>query len=147
MMIAPHPFGRDITATDLIEKFSAHKQWEDRYRQLILLAKQLPPLQEAWKKNELELTGCENRVWLGHQHLPDGTLHFYGDSEGRIVRGLLAVILTAVEGKTPQQVLAAAPLSLFEQLGLRQQLSTSRANGLQALAQGVQTIAAKYAER
>nr|WP_244662273.1 SufE family protein [Yersinia pestis] len=50
MMIAPHPFGHDITATDLIEKFSAHKQWEDRYRQLILLAKQLPPLQEAWKK-------------------------------------------------------------------------------------------------
>ncbi len=93
------------------------------------------------------MTGCENRVWLGHQHLPDGTLHFYGDSEGRIVRGLLAVILTAVEGKTPQQVLAADPLALFEQLGLRQQLSTSRANGLQALAQGVQTIAAKYAER
>lgn len=146
-MIAPHPFGHDITASDLIETFSAHKQWEDRYRQLILLAKQLPPLQVSLKQNELELTGCENRVWLGHQRLADGTLHFYGDSEGRIVRGLLAVILTAVEGKTPQQVLATDPLALFEQLGLRQQLSTSRASGLQALARGIQAIAAEYEQQ
>ncbi|WP_050288531.1 cysteine desulfurase sulfur acceptor subunit CsdE [Yersinia intermedia] len=144
MMIAPHPFGHDITATNLLETFSVHKQWEDRYRQLILLAKQLPSLPEPLKQNELELTGCENRVWLGHQRLPDGSLHFYGDSEGRIVRGLLAVILTAMEGKTPQQVLAEDPLALFEQLGLRQQLSTSRASGLQALAQGVKAIAAQY---
>ncbi|CNE89463.1 cysteine desulfurase [Yersinia rohdei] len=143
-MIAPHPFGQDITAANLLETFSAHKQWEDRYRQLILLAKQLPPLPESLKQQELELTGCENRVWLGHQRLPDGRLHFYGDSEGRIVRGLLAVILTAVEGKTPQQVLAEDPLALFDQLGLRQQLSTSRASGLQALAQAVQAIAAQY---
>ncbi|EEQ02561.1 cysteine desulfurase sulfur acceptor subunit CsdE [Yersinia rohdei] len=144
MMIAPHPFGQDITAANLLETFSAHKQWEDRYRQLILLAKQLPPLPESLKQQELELTGCENRVWLGHQRLPDGRLHFYGDSEGRIVRGLLAVILTAVEGKTPQQVLAEDPLALFDQLGLRQQLSTSRASGLQALAQAVQAIATQY---
>ncbi|AJJ09636.1 cysteine desulfurase, sulfur acceptor subunit CsdE [Yersinia rohdei] len=143
-MIAPHPFGQDITAANLLETFSAHKQWEDRYRQLILLAKQLPPLPESLKQQELELTGCENRVWLGHQRLPDGRLHFYGDSEGRIVRGLLAVILTAVEGKTPQQVLAEDPLALFDQLGLRQQLSTSRASGLQALAQAVQAIATQY---
>ncbi|MEY4475464.1 MAG: cysteine desulfurase, sulfur acceptor subunit CsdE [Pseudomonadota bacterium] len=143
-MIAPHPFGHDITAATLLETFSLHQQWEDRYRQLILLAKQLPPLPESLRQNELELTGCENRVWLGHQSLPDGSLHFYGDSEGRIVRGLLAVILTAVEGKTPQQILKEDPLSLFEQLGLRQQLSTSRASGLQALAQGVMAIATQY---
>ncbi|MGL4486723.1 MAG: cysteine desulfurase sulfur acceptor subunit CsdE [Yersinia sp. (in: enterobacteria)] len=143
-MIAPHPFGHDITAATLLETFSLHQQWEDRYRQLILLAKQLPPLPESLRQNELELTGCENRVWLGHQSLPDGSLHFYGDSEGRIVRGLLAVILTAVEGKTPQQILKEDPLTLFEQLGLRQQLSTSRASGLQALAQGVMAIATQY---
>ncbi|HEI6966604.1 TPA: cysteine desulfurase sulfur acceptor subunit CsdE [Yersinia enterocolitica] len=145
-MIAPHPFGHEITAAHLIETFSADKQWEDRYRRLILLAKQLPPLPASLKQNELELTGCENRVWLGHQRQSDGRLHFYGDSEGRIVRGLLAVILTAVEGKTPQQVLAEDPLELFDKLGLRQQLSTSRASGLQALAQGIKTIATQYIE-
>ncbi|PPS64887.1 hypothetical protein CRX72_02885 [Pantoea sp. BRM17] len=63
---------------------------------------------------EIELSGCENRVWLSSQQLPDGTLHFYGDSEGRIVRGLLAVLLTATEGKTPAQLLAQDPLALFD---------------------------------
>ena len=63
-MIAPHPFGHDITAATLLETFSLHQQWEDRYRQLILLAKQLPPLPESLRQNELELTGCENRVWV-----------------------------------------------------------------------------------
>lgn len=108
-------------------------------------AKRLPPLPEALRDTEIELSGCENRVWLGHQRLADGTLHFYGDSEGRIVRGLLAVLLTAVEGKTPQQITALDPLALFEQLNLRNQLSATRASGLAALAAGVQTIAARYA--
>ncbi|CAI0693569.1 Uncharacterized sufE-like protein ygdK [Serratia entomophila] len=144
-MLAPHPFGREITAEALIATFTAQKQWEDRYRQLIMLAKRLPPLPEALRAAEMELSGCENRVWLGHQRLADGTLHFYGDSEGRIVRGLLAVLLTAVEGKTPQQIAALDPLALFEQLNLRNQLSATRTSGLAALAAGVQAIAARYA--
>lgn len=144
-MLAPHPFGREITAEALIARFTALTQWEDRYRQLIMLAKQLPSLPEPLRAAEMELNGCENRVWLGHQLLPDGTLHFYGDSEGRIVRGLLAVVLTSVEGKTPQQIAAMDPLALFEQLALRAQLSATRASGLEALAAGVKTIAARYA--
>jgi cysteine desulfuration protein SufE len=144
-MIAPHSFGREITAEALVTKFSALKQWEDRYRQLIMLAKQLPSLPEELRLQGLELSGCENRVWLGHQLLADGTLHFYGDSEGRIVRGLLAVLLTAVEGKTPQQLLALDPLALFDQLALRAQLSATRASGLSALANAIKDIASRYA--
>lgn len=144
-MLAPHLFGREITGEALIDKFTVLKQWEDRYRQLIMLAKQLPPLPEALRAAEMELSGCENRVWLGHQLLADGTLHFYGDSEGRIVRGLLAVLLTAVEGKTPQQIATIDPLALFEQLALRTQLSATRASGLAALAAAVKEMAARYA--
>ncbi|AHG19237.1 Fe-S metabolism protein SufE [Chania multitudinisentens RB-25] len=144
-MLAPHPFGHAITAEALVAKFSALKQWEDRYRQLIMLAKQLPPLLAELRQPEIELSGCENRVWLGHQRLEDGSMHFYGDSEGRIVRGLLAVLLTAVEGKTPQQLLADDPLALFDHLALRAQLSVTRASGLEALAAGVKQIAARYA--
>lgn len=144
-MLAPHPFGREITAEMLIATFSALKQWEDRYRQLIMLAKRLPPLPEALRSEEMALSGCENRVWLGHQLLEDGTLHFYGDSEGRIVRGLLAVLLTEVEGKTPQQIAALDPLALFDRLALRAQLSATRAGGLAALAAAVKAIAARYA--
>jgi cysteine desulfuration protein SufE len=144
-MLAPHPFGREITAETLIATFSALKQWEDRYRQLIMLAKRLPSLADDLRQTEMELSGCENRVWLGHQRLADGTLHFYGDSEGRIVRGLLAILLTAVEGKTPQQVLAIDPLALFDSLALRAQLSATRTSGLAALATRVHAIAASYA--
>ncbi|MBK0003479.1 cysteine desulfurase sulfur acceptor subunit CsdE [Erwinia sp. S38] len=132
--LAPHPFGTQITAASLLEQFSTFKQWEDRYRQLILLGKQLPALPEALKTSSIELSGCENRVWLGHQRAADGRLHFYGDSEGRIVRGLLAVLLTAVEGKTQEELLQNDPLELFSQLGLKDQLSSSRSAGLQALA-------------
>ncbi|HEJ7918991.1 cysteine desulfurase sulfur acceptor subunit CsdE [Serratia marcescens] len=144
-MLAPHPFGREVTAEALIATFSTLKQWEDRYRQLIMLAKRLPPLPEALRSEEMALSGCENRVWLGHQLLEDGKLHFYGDSEGRIVRGLLAVLLTEVEGKTPQQIAALDPLALFDRLALRAQLSATRAGGLAALAAAVKAIAARYA--
>ncbi|WON78958.1 cysteine desulfurase sulfur acceptor subunit CsdE [Serratia sp. UGAL515B_01] len=144
-VLVPHLFGKEICATELIEKFSALKLWEERYRQLIMLAKQLPPLPDELKQAEIELKGCENRVWLGHQLLADGSLHFYGDSEGRIVRGLLTILLTAVEGKTPQQLLASDPLVLFDQLALRAQLSATRANGLTALADRINAIAAHYA--
>lgn len=143
-MLAPHPFGREITAEALIATFSTLKQWEDRYRKLIMLAKRLPSLPEALRSEEMALSGCENRVWLGHQLLEDGTLHFYGDSEGRIVRGLLAVLLTEVEGKTPQQIAELDPLALFDRLALRAQLSATRASGLAALAAAVQAIAARY---
>lgn len=140
-MLAPHPFGREITEQTLIEKFSGFKQWEDRYRQLILLAKILPPLDETLKVKKSELSGCENRVWLGFELMADGRLHFYGDSEGRIVKGLLAILLTSVEGKTAQEILTQDPLALFDKLALREQLSTSRASGLTALAEGVLNIA------
>ena len=144
-LLAPHPFGREITEPALIATFSALKQWEDRYRQLIMLAKRLPPLAAELRQAERELSGCENRVWLGHQLLADGTLHFYGDSEGRIVRGLLAVLLAAVEGKTPQEIAAMDPLGLFDRLALRAQLSATRASGLEALAAAVKAISARYA--
>jgi len=64
-------------------------------------------------------------------------LHFYGDSEGRIVRGLLAVLLTAIEGKSAAQILSESPLALFDELGLRGQLSASRSQGLTALSEAV----------
>jgi len=137
ILLAPHPFGSLITADGLKQKFSAFTQWEERYRQLILLGKQLPALAEDLKTAGVELSGCENRVWLGHQQAADGRLHFYGDSEGRIVRGLLAVLLVSVEGRLPEEILQTDPLALFDELGLRNQLSASRSAGLSALAEAV----------
>lgn len=139
--LAGHPFGTSITADSLRATFAPLQQWEDKYRQLILLGKQLPTLPADIKSDEIEIAGCENRVWLGHNLQANGTLHFYGDSEGRIVRGLLAVLLTAIEGKTAAQLRNEDPLALFDDLGLRNQLSASRSSGLASLAQAVRVAA------
>ncbi|MGK2960358.1 MAG: cysteine desulfurase sulfur acceptor subunit CsdE [Candidatus Malihini olakiniferum] len=137
------PFSSAITAETLQHTFDACHSWEERYRQLILLAKQLPVLPEALKNDSIALSSCENRVWLGYEKQQYGRLHFYGDSDGRIVRGLLAVLLTAVDGKQAADLVGRDQLALFDKLGLRAQLSASRASGLFALAQRIQAIAAQ----
>ncbi|ULR32127.1 cysteine desulfurase sulfur acceptor subunit CsdE [Dickeya fangzhongdai] len=136
-----HPFGTEIDEAALTARFDACRSWEERYRQLILLSKSLPSLPDARRQEHIELSGCENRVWLGYQRRADGALHFYGDSDGRIVRGLLAILLTAVEGKTAQMLQQQDPLALFDRLGLRAELSASRAGGLAALASRIHDIA------
>lgn len=132
--IGQHPFGTTLSEDMLHTTFTSLGQWEEKYRQLILLGKQMPSLSEEEKAQAREVSGCENRVWLGCQVRDDGRLHFFGDSEGRIVRGLLAVLLTSAEGKTSDALLAGDPLALFDELGLRGQLSASRSQGLAALA-------------
>ncbi|WP_312416320.1 cysteine desulfurase sulfur acceptor subunit CsdE [Pseudescherichia sp.] len=134
---AGHPFGTAVTEETLRKTFGPLTQWEDKYRQLIMLGKQLPPLSEELKAQAREIPGCENRVWLGHTRTATGKMHFFGDSEGRIVRGLLAVLLTAVEGKSAEALLGGDPLALFDELGLRAQLSASRNQGLAALSEAV----------
>ncbi len=134
--LAGHPFGTVITEETLKQTFAPLTQWEDKYRQLILLGKQLPALSDELKTQAKEIPGCENRVWLGVTKIGD-KLHFYGDSEGRIVRGLQAVLLTAIEGKSAAQILEENPLALFDALGLRGQLSASRSQGLAALSDAV----------
>jgi len=133
---AGHPFGSEITEETLRHTFLPLTQWEDKYRQLIMLGKQLPTLSDTLKAQAKEIAGCENRVWLGVTST-GAQLHFFGDSEGRIVRGLLAVLLTAVEGKTADHLLTHDPLALFDELGLRGQLSASRSQGLAALSEAV----------
>ena len=128
-MTTLHPFGTTITDATLRQIFAPLNQWEDKYRQLILLGKKLPTLTDERKAQAHEIAGCEEDA--------EGRLHFFGDSEGRIVRGLLAVLLTAVEGKTRAGILAQDPLALFDELGLRGQLSASRSQGLSALSEAV----------
>lgn len=143
-MPSSHPFGTEIDADALKNLFGRCASWEERYRQLILLAKKLPPLPESLKQQHLELKGCENRVWLGHRLNEDGSLHFYGDSDGRIVKGILAVLLAQIEGKTPQQILETDPMRLFNELGIYGQLSASRSQGLDALVGAIKSAAQSY---
>lgn len=128
-----HPFGHDITLDGLFQDFQKSKSWEDKYRQLIQLSRKLPALPDELKTTENEIKGCENRVWLGVELNNDGKYHIYGDSDGRIVKGLLAVILTTVENKTAQEIANIDILAIFEQLGLTNQISQSRTDGVNAI--------------
>ncbi len=128
-----HPFGHDITLDGLFQDFQKSKSWEDKYRQLIQLSRKLPALPDELKTTENEIKGCENRVWLGVELNNDGKYHTYGDSDGRIVKGLLAVILTTVENKTAQEIANIDILAIFEQLGLANQISQSRTDGVNAI--------------
>jgi cysteine desulfuration protein SufE len=139
-----HPFGREIIVEELVRRFADCRQWEDRLRQIVLLAKALPELPTELKNDTTALTGCENRVWLGHRQQDNGHLHFYAASDGRIVKGLLAIILTIVEDKTPSQLAGGDPLAIFDILGLRSELSVSRASGLAAIDERINTIAGSY---
>lgn len=139
--LAPHPFGTEIGIQEIVEQFSAHKAWEDKYRLLIQLARQLPALTDDEKQQTQEVKGCENRVWIGALINDDETFHFYGDSEGRVVKGLFAILLAAIEQKTAKEIMELDFNELLEQTGLPNQLSESRQNGIQSLITAIQNIA------
>ncbi|MDC0609370.1 cysteine desulfurase sulfur acceptor subunit CsdE [Vibrio sp.] len=133
MSIFPEiPFGKTIDSENVMQIMADKTTWEDRYRQLILWGKQIPALPDEFRRDDVTVKGCESVVWLvSEQH--NDIWQFYADSDARIVKGLIAVVLAAVNGKTTEQVVAFDINSYFEQLHLLQHLSPSRGNGLKAI--------------
>ncbi|MGL4206486.1 MAG: cysteine desulfurase sulfur acceptor subunit CsdE [Aeromonadaceae bacterium] len=136
--LSHHPLGAGaLDAAEVEARFSAAVAWEERYRQLIQLGKQLPPLPTAWRGSEQELPGCESKVWLITHQDEAGRWHVAADSEARIVRGLLAVVLAALNHQTRQEMAGVDMEAYFERLQLAKHLSPSRGNGLRAMVQAI----------
>ena len=102
------------------------------------------PIGHSIHREQLTESFSACRVWLDGTLSSDGTLHFWGDSDGRIVKGLLAVLLTEAEGLTPAALLSADLSAAYEQYGLSAQLSQSRQNGIQALIDAARAIAQRF---
>ncbi|PNH92063.1 cysteine desulfurase sulfur acceptor subunit CsdE [Vibrio diazotrophicus] len=134
------PFGTEITSDDIVQTMQQFKGWEDRYRQVIQWGKKLPVMPEELKSEQVTVSGCESLVWLVSQQ-EEGIWHFCADSDARIVRGLIALVMAAFEGKTSQQIQDFDVDGYFEQLGLITHLSPSRGNGLKAIIDKVKEIA------
>ncbi len=135
-----HPFGTDISDTDIVAQMQNASGWEDRYRTVIQLGKKLPVMAEEDKDEQLKVSGCESQVWLRHQQVGD---HFYfqADSDARIVRGLITLVLAAYHGKTRTEISEFDIDGYFDSLGLIAHLSPSRGNGLKAIVEQIKQLA------
>ncbi|NAX16884.1 MULTISPECIES: cysteine desulfurase sulfur acceptor subunit CsdE [unclassified Vibrio] len=133
------PFGREISADDIVATMQNFTGWEDRYRQVIQWGKLLPTMPDALKSQQVSVAGCESQVWLvGQEH--QGMWSFCADSDARIVRGLIALVLAAYNGKTYAQIQAFDVDAYFEKIGLIAHLSPSRGNGLKAIVDKIKNI-------
>ena len=141
MTLPSHPFGTEITCETIVDLMSQANGWEDRYRNVIQLGKKLPAMPEALKQDKLKVSGCESQVWLTHQQQADGSFHFAADSDARIVRGLITLVLAAYEGKSAEQIQSFDIDGYFEQLNLIAHLSPSRGNGLKAIVEQIKALA------
>ncbi|MGF1752379.1 cysteine desulfurase sulfur acceptor subunit CsdE [Vibrio makurazakiensis] len=135
------PFGQDITSADIVATMQQLSGWEDRYRQVIQWGKKLPQMPEEMKSDQVVVAGCESQVWLVAQ-IKGGVWHFCADSDARIVRGLIALVMAAFDGKTSAQIQAFNIDEYFEKVGLIAHLSPSRGNGLKAIVAQIQELTA-----
>jgi cysteine desulfuration protein SufE len=133
-------FGTQISSDDIIETLSFFDDWEDRYKYIIDLGRELAPLDAAQRTEEHLVRGCQSQVWLLSQQR-DNRLFFDADSDAFIVKGLLAVVLAAYNGKYPADILDFDIEQYFEQLNLIKHLSVTRGNGLRAMVKRIQATA------
>ncbi len=134
------PFGSSITSEDIIDTLGFFDTWEERYKYIIDLGKELP-LMDADKKDDAHIVrGCQSQVWIDST-IQDGRIWLDVDSDAFIVKGLLGVVLAAYNGKTPADILAYEIEPYFERLGLLKHLSLSRGNGLRAMVSRILGIA------
>ncbi len=122
---------------DIIDNFAVLDDWDDRYRYLIELGRELPPLAAAAHNDANKVRGCASQVWLETQVRPNGAggpvLSFVGDSDAHIVRGLIAVLLAIYSDKSARDILGTDAVAIFGKLGLREHLTPQRSNGFRAM--------------
>lgn len=120
------------TPTEIIEDFDFFDDWEDRYKYIIDLGKDLPKMDESLFTPERLVKGCQSNVWIDVQ-ASEGRLQFTVDSDAIIVRGLLSLVMAAYQNKTPSEILSFDIDSYFQALDLERHLSPMRGNGLRAM--------------
>jgi cysteine desulfuration protein SufE len=123
----------DAELAELSAEFEVLGDWEERYRYVIDLGRDLAPLTDAERSDANKVRGCASQVWLVTEPQGDGTLNFRGDSDAHIVRGLIAIVLRLFSGRRPAEILAFDAPAAFETLGLKGALSQQRSNGLASM--------------
>jgi cysteine desulfuration protein SufE len=140
-----NPFGTRTRIDEVRESFAFLDDWEDRYRFILELGRQLPEMPAEHKRVENIVHGCQSQVWIRHwaEH---GMLCFMLDSDAHIVRGLIAIVMSALNAKPAEFVATYDVDQLFAELDLLRHLSATRGNGLKAMVARMQQIAAAHLE-
>jgi cysteine desulfuration protein SufE len=118
--------------TEISENLSFLDDWEDRYRYLIELGQELPPLDPAERNAENKVHGCVSQVWLVSERNGE-SLRYRGESDAMIVQGLVAILIALYSGRPAGEIAETDAIAIFDQLGLREHLTTQRSNGLVAM--------------
>ena len=126
----------------VIDDFSMFDEWLDKYEYLIDLGKKIEPFPEELKTENRLIKGCQSRVWLD-TGFRDGRLWFRADSDAIITKGIISLLISVYSGRTPAEI-AADDFSFVEVIGLRENLSPTRANGLVSMIETIKEEADRY---
>lgn len=127
---------------NIVDEFEMLDEWLDKYNYLIELSDNLPPFADEHKTSENLIAGCQSRVWITTSLQEDGTIRVEADSDAIIVRGIASLLVAAVSARTPSEV-AAEDFSFLESIGLKENLSPTRAGGLVAMIERIKSEAEK----
>ncbi len=129
--------------TALVFDFKRFSDWEERYKYLIELGKKMPAMEEVHRVPENIVKGCQSQVWIHADLANDGRIIFQADSDASIVKGIIALLVSVYSGSTPDEILTTKP-TFLEDIGLREHLSMSRANGLNSMMKQISFFAMAY---
>ena len=122
---------------EMADEFDLLGDWEERYRHIIDLGRGLAPLTDAERSDDNRVRGCASQVWLVTERQADGRLGFRGDSDAHIVRGLIAVVLRLLSGRSPAEITGFDTAAAFARLGFAGALPTQRSNGLASMVERI----------
>lgn len=132
----------DPVIEDIVDEFDLLGDWEERYRYLIDLGRQLPPLADSERVDANKVQGCVSQVWLILSREADGTLTIRGDSDAHIVKGLVALLVRLYSGRGADAILAIDAREVLSRIGLAEHLSPQRSNGLASMLLRIREVAA-----
>lgn len=127
---------------EIIEEFSVFDDWMDKYSYLIEIGNDLDGFKEEYRLDNNLIEGCQSRVWL-HADLKDGKIHYAADSDAIIVKGIVGLLVRALNGRTPDEILEN-DLTFVEEIGLKEHLSPTRSNGLVAMIKQMRLFALAF---
>lgn len=124
---------------EIIEEFSMYEEWLDKYEYLIELGKNLSEFPQEKKTDDKLIKGCQSRVWLDYE-LKEGALWFSADSDAIITKGIISLLISVYSGRTPEEI-AGDDFSFLNEIGLKENLSPTRANGLVSMIETIKKAA------